>query len=79
MKDWCDWAEILICCSAHQELLNALFMTRSGQLFMKKRACGNFRNWETDQGEFGPLFLYPEIPEQIGQTQGVEEYCKVIE
>jgi hypothetical protein len=27
-------------------------------------------------GRFGALFLYLEMPEQIGRTQGGGEYCK---
>jgi hypothetical protein len=30
-------------------------------------------------GEFGSLFLYLEMLEQIEQTQGATEYCKVVD
>jgi hypothetical protein len=45
-KEWSDGAVFTVCCSTHQGLLNAVFMTRSGQVFMQKRAGGNFGRWK---------------------------------
>ena len=45
-KEWVDRAEVRACFSMHQELPNAVFRTRGDHVFIEKRACGTFRDWE---------------------------------
>ena len=39
MKERSDRAEVLVCCRAHQGLLNDVFMTRLTHILMEKSAC----------------------------------------
>jgi hypothetical protein len=43
--------------------------------------CDGGKGWRRLSlwGEFGSLFLYLEMLEQIEQTQGAREYCKVVD
>ena len=74
MKEVLNHAEVMAYDCAHQTLLNAVFMARLDHVLMEEKA-GRLSLW----GEFGSLFLYLEMLEQIGQTQGGGKYCKVVE
>ena len=64
MKEVLNHAEVMAYDWAHQTLLNAVFMARLDHVLMEEKA-GRLSLW----GEFGSLFLYLEMLEQLNRPK----------
>ena len=52
-SEWCDWAEVWLCFSTQQELLNAVFFYLIGHYLRGEKASGKFALWRGQRSAEG--------------------------